>query len=138
MVISKQCTENVHLELTKGTPVLIEKGTNVYIPVYDLHHDPEYFPRPNDFIPERCVKFYSNHGFYLPFGSGPRQCLGTKFASLVCKAALIEAVSSFKISINEKTNVNLRHDPNEFLNVKEGGLWLNFKPVKMFEIGESD
>jgi cytochrome P450 len=133
-LISKECTSDVRLELTKGKSILIERGTNVYIPLYQLQNDPEYFPKPKEFIPERCSQYFSSDGIYLPFGSGTRQCLGMKFASMVCKAAVVDIVKNFKITVNSRTSEELRINPNEFLNIKEGGLWINFKPVKMFQI----
>ncbi|KAL7036962.1 hypothetical protein ACKWTF_009015 [Chironomus riparius] len=133
-IISKECTSDVRLEVTKGRTVLIEKGTNVYIPLYQIQNDPEYFPKPKEFIPERCSHHYSYDGLYLPFGNGTRQCLGMKFASMACKAAVVQLVKNFKITVNSRTSEELRIDPNEFLNIKKGGLWLNFKPVHMFQI----
>lgn len=57
----------------------IEKGSNVICPLIGLHHDPQYFPNPEIFDPERF-----NHenkdkivpGTYIPFGVGPRNCIG--------------------------------------------------------------
>jgi cytochrome P450 len=120
--------------VTKGRTVLIEKGTNVYIPLYQIQNDPEYFPKPKEFIPERCSHHYSYDGLYLPFGNGTRQCLGMKFASMACKAAVVNIVKNFKLTVNSRTSEELRIDPNEFLNIKQGGLWINFKPVRMFQI----
>jgi len=53
-----------------------------------------------------------------------------RFALLQSKAALAAIVHNFEISVNEKTQDNpLIIDPKEFLNIKVGGLWLNFKPL---------
>ncbi|CAD0202025.1 unnamed protein product [Chrysodeixis includens] len=59
--------------------VLVEKGMRVHIPVYYLHHNPEYFPDPEKFCPERFFgdeKSNVNPYTYLPFGEGPRTCIG--------------------------------------------------------------
>ncbi|PNF23402.1 Cytochrome P450 9e2 [Cryptotermes secundus] len=60
----------------------LNPGDFVYIPVYALHHDPDYFPDPEKFDPERFSD--ENKGSikactYLPFGSGPRNCIGKKY-----------------------------------------------------------
>ena len=59
----------------------LKPGDGVWIPVYALHHDPQYFPEPEKFDPERFsdgnkdrIKPFT----YLPFGSGPRNCTGKK------------------------------------------------------------
>lgn len=61
------------------TDIVIEKGTRVLIPAYGLHHDPDYFPDPDKFDPDRFSE--ENKGkipsyAYLPFGDGPRNCIG--------------------------------------------------------------
>lgn len=62
------------------TGYVIEKGLTVRIPVASFHYDPAYFPDPESFIPERFsdenkhnIKPYT----YMPFGEGPRACIGT-------------------------------------------------------------
>ena len=52
-----------------------------------------------------------------------------KFALMQSKAALAAIVRNFEISVNEKTQDPLVLDPKEFLNLKIGGLWLDFKPL---------
>jgi hypothetical protein len=53
-----------------------------------------------------------------------------RFALLQSKAALASIIRNFEVSVNSKTQDNpLIIDPKEFLNIKTGGLWLNFKPL---------
>jgi cytochrome P450 family 6 len=71
-----------------GTDVTIDVGTIVTIPAYALQNDPQYFPRPERFEPDRfneqrCVSF-KNKFVYLPFGDGPRKCIGKKFLYNFC------------------------------------------------------
>ena len=59
--------------------LLVEKGKIVDIPIYSFHHDEEYFPNPEEFQPERFLpenKQNIKPGTYLPFGVGPRMCIG--------------------------------------------------------------
>lgn len=138
--ISKQCSKEIELEYLKEKKILIEKGMNVYIPLYQLQNDPEYYPKPAEFMPERFdpahgrVKAYKDKGVFLAFGDGPRICLGIRFALMQSKAAVVEIIKNFNISVNKKTELPLVIDPKEFLNVKKGGLWVNFKPAKMFKL----
>lgn len=95
----------------------------------------EYYNDPEEFIPERFdqehggLKAFIDKGVLLPFGDGPRICLGMRFAKMQAKAAIVELVRNFEISVNEKTQRPLVIDPKEFINVKTGGLWLDFKPI---------
>jgi hypothetical protein len=45
------------------------------------------------------------------------------------KAAIVEIVRKFEISVNNKTQRPLVIDETQFLNIKKGGLWLDFKPI---------
>nr|XP_054926482.1 cytochrome P450 3A9-like [Dermacentor andersoni] len=65
------------------TGIKLPKGCSIVIPVYAIHHDPEFFSHPDSFNPERfsdenveSIRPYT----YLPFGAGPRNCLGMRFA----------------------------------------------------------
>lgn len=60
-------------------PLIIEKGQKIIIPTFSLHSDPRYFSDPEAFNPERFStkeKAMLPNGVYLPFGDGPRICIG--------------------------------------------------------------
>lgn len=53
-----------------------------------------------------------------------------RFAFMQSKLALAGLVHNFEMTVNEKTQDNpLIIDPSEFLNIKKGGLWIDFKPI---------
>uniref|UniRef100_UPI00398E8197 cytochrome P450 3A30-like n=1 Tax=Pristiophorus japonicus TaxID=55135 RepID=UPI00398E8197 len=84
--IDRVCKKDVQLN-----GVTIPKGTVVMVPAYVLHHDPAYWPEPEEFRPERFNKEEResrNSSIYLPFGMGPRNCIGMRFAQLVMRMAL--------------------------------------------------
>lgn len=61
------------------TKVNIEKGAGVNVPIYAFHHDPKYFPNPHSFDPDRFSDENKKNivsGTYMPFGIGPRSCIG--------------------------------------------------------------
>jgi cytochrome P450 len=61
----------------------VPKGANILISPYTLHRRPEYFPEPEVFDPDRFTlereKQLPRYA-YLPFGAGPRICIGNHFA----------------------------------------------------------
>lgn len=63
-----------------NTKVSIPENIFVWIPLYAIHHDPDIYPNPDAFIPERFNDdaVASRHPMhYMPFGDGPRNCIGT-------------------------------------------------------------
>ena len=75
----RKCTKDWTDEVTGMT---IKKGTLIRIPTYTIHHCEEYWPEPELFKPERFLKENSGDIIpytYLPFGAGPRVCIGEKY-----------------------------------------------------------
>lgn len=69
-------------------------------PIYGLHHDPEYFPEPNKFDPERFSDENKNSfpsGAYMPFGMGPRNCIG-KCLKIFEKSIIKDTISNVSLS----------------------------------------
>ena len=57
----------------------IKKGTYIRLPYYVIHRNPEFWPEPDTFNPDRFLKDNAHNikpFTWLPFGSGPRQCIG--------------------------------------------------------------
>ncbi|GJQ70345.1 hypothetical protein Trydic_g22779 [Trypoxylus dichotomus] len=129
--LSKTCTTNFIFPPSNkiSKEVMVEKDTPIIIPVYSLHHDSKYFPSPEKFDPDRFLESNKANiirGSYLPFGEGPRLCVGIKFAILQVKAGAIALIRNFDIRVNKKTKEPLEIDPNSFLLLAKGGLWLDF------------
>jgi len=55
----------------------VRRGSEVFLHIYWMQHDPRWYPEPHLFIPERPLE---NPDAYCPFGSGKRQCVGKNFA----------------------------------------------------------
>jgi cytochrome P450 family 6 len=76
-ILKRECTKDYEIP---GTDVVLENGMTTVIPIYALHRDPKYYPEPERFDPERfnANEKAKRHQFvYLPFGEGPRICIGT-------------------------------------------------------------
>ncbi|CAL1286918.1 unnamed protein product [Larinioides sclopetarius] len=105
--IERHCAMDYELGEQK---IPIKKGMIVTIPVYAMHRDPEFFPDPEKFDPDRwSVENKQNMEpyIYLPFGLGPRNCVGMRFALTEIKVAIAYAVLNFNIKRCPKTKVPL-------------------------------
>lgn len=97
-----------------------------------LQYDPEYYPNPQKFDPDRFSneeqKKHEGKMTFLGFGEGPRNCIGLRFGMMQVRIGLITLLNSFEFSIGEKTR------PPKF-NLKattlmnEGKMILKLKPV---------
>ncbi|XP_018302071.1 cytochrome P450 9e2-like [Mycetomoellerius zeteki] len=111
-------------------PFLLKKGMNVWFPVYGLHRDPEYFEKPDEFYPERFLdenKKDINSAAYIPFGLGPRMCIGNRFALLETKVMLFHLLSRCELKMCAKTSHPLQLSKTNFAMLAEGGFWLKIQ-----------
>lgn len=70
-------------EITISEGSVIPKGTTTLFFVYGLHRNPEIYPEPDVFKPERFLNENAtsrNPFFYIPFSAGPRNCIGNNFS----------------------------------------------------------
>ncbi|KAK9506050.1 hypothetical protein O3M35_008055 [Rhynocoris fuscipes] len=100
------------------TNLVIEKGTRILIPVYALHHDPKYYPNPEKFQPERFApenKSSIPSCAYLPFGEGPRICIGMRFGLLQTKTGIVTTLAKYKLLKTDDTPERLTFEPANFI-----------------------
>lgn len=112
---------------------VIEKGISVIIPAFAIHHDEEYYPNPEIFDPDR----FSIEGMktrdalsWLPFGEGPRNCIGLRFGMMQARIGLVCLLNSFEFDVCDKTSIPLVITPSSFILSPDGGLYLKVKPIK--------
>ncbi|XP_047000801.1 cytochrome P450 6k1-like [Schistocerca americana] len=107
-LIDRKCTRD--FQLPGGGP-RIEKGMVVVVPVYAIHHDPEYYPEPQRFDPERFSEEQkaTRHPYvYMPFGEGPRNCIGMRLGLLQTKTGVAYMMSKYEVRRCEETVVPLQ------------------------------
>lgn len=80
LVADRLATKRYVIPKTEDSPeVVLEKNDMVWIPTIALHRDPKFFPDPEKFNPERFSDENKNkivRFTFVPFGSGPRNCIG--------------------------------------------------------------
>jgi cytochrome P450 len=82
-----------------GADVDVEAGTVLAPCVYLMHHDPEVYPEPDVFRPERFLGRRPDPHAWLPFGGGIRRCLGMAFALYEMKLVLASVLSRFHLEL---------------------------------------
>ncbi|XP_029053438.1 probable cytochrome P450 6a14 [Osmia bicornis bicornis] len=116
-----------------GTKVSIPKGTKIWIPVFALHRNSDIYPNPDSFDPERFNEdaVAARHPMhYLPFGDGPRNCIGARFAIYQTKIGLITILRNYKVDVCEKTSIPYEFHPAAFLLTPKEGIYLKFTKVQ--------
>lgn len=117
--------------VSEGKEINMNVGDAVWIPIYGIHSDPKHYPNPLKFDPERFNhenKHKINSSTYMPFGVGPRNCIGSRFALMECKTVLFYLLSAFTFEVSEKTQIPLRLAKEQFRIVAENGFWIHLKP----------
>ncbi len=113
----------------QGTGMTIPKQTMLVVPTLAIHRDPKNYPEPEKFDPDRFSKEEKAKRqpyTYLPFGQGPRSCIGMRFAQLEAKLGLAALVRHFEILPCPKTEENIQLDTESFL-VSPKHLWVSFR-----------
>lgn len=132
--LSRMCSETVEIDLPKDKKLLIEEGTILLFPIRSMHMDPEFYPNPEKFDPDRFspenggVKALIDQGVFIPFGNGPRICVGNRFAFTQAKIAIAALVKNFDISLNPKSPKEYVIHPQALLYTLIG-CYVDFKEI---------
>ncbi|XP_015277574.1 PREDICTED: thromboxane-A synthase-like [Gekko japonicus] len=101
----------------------VPAGFVVEIAVGHLHYNQKIWPEPEKFIPERFTAEAKRqrHPFsYLPFGAGPRGCIGVKLALMEIKITLLRILQKFRFQTCPKTQIPLQLKSQATLGPKNG------------------
>ncbi|XP_012790153.2 cytochrome P450 3A12-like [Sorex araneus] len=111
--IERFCKKDVEIN-----GLLIPKGTVVMMPNLVLHKDPELWTEPEEFRPERFSsqnKDSINPYVYMPFGAGPRNCIGMRFALLNLKLAVVKTLQNFTFKPCAETQIPVKFGKQGFI-----------------------
>uniref|UniRef100_A0AAG5CWR8 Cytochrome P450 n=1 Tax=Anopheles atroparvus TaxID=41427 RepID=A0AAG5CWR8_ANOAO len=109
----------------------LKVGDKVYVSVWALHRDAQYFPQPEQFRPERFIQGHPDStripaNTYIPFGIG-RGCLGQEFVKMVVKASLVALVQKFTLTPGERAAEPLKLiDAGSSVEARDG-LWVRLE-----------
>ncbi|KAF2894085.1 hypothetical protein ILUMI_12095 [Ignelater luminosus] len=127
--LTRECVKDYNVP---NTNLVIEEGILTVISVLGIHHDPEYYPEPETFDPERfsdtnrpLIRPFA----YMPFGEGPRICVGLRFGLMQVKVGLVVLLKDYKFVLNKKTQVPLEMEPLSFTLTPKNGIFVDIEKV---------
>ncbi|XP_029650885.1 cytochrome P450 4F22 [Octopus sinensis] len=112
---------------------MLPVGSSVTVNIYAIHHNPDVWEDPYEFLPERFLDSPSPQTSfnYIPFSAGPRNCIGQNFAMLEMKVIIAKIVRNFEIFCVP----NFKAEPSPEVVLKSNtGIKVILKPrVKKFQ-----
>ncbi|XP_072398319.1 cytochrome P450 6k1-like [Diabrotica undecimpunctata] len=113
-----------------GIDLVVEKDMTVVIPSYALHREEIHFPHSEVYDPERFREDMTSEGLTnIPFGAGPRSCIGKRLGVLSLLVALSYIVYNFKIEKCPETPTKIEFEPKSFALSSKVGLPLKITPI---------
>ncbi|CAD7078989.1 unnamed protein product [Hermetia illucens] len=116
-----------------NSDIVIEKGTNVIISTFSIHRDPNIWPDPEVFNPERFTpeEMQGRHPVaFLGFGDGPRNCIGAKFGQMQSRIGIVSLLKNYRFTPCSKTPKVMEFARTIPILTPKGGLWLKVEPIE--------
>ncbi|XKL67046.1 hypothetical protein PGB90_010466 [Kerria lacca] len=127
--VFRVCTQPYEIP---GSDMVLHPYDSVSIPIYSIHHDERYYENPKKFDPERFTeenKARRVPNTYMPFGIGPRICLGLRFAYIEMKCCLAELLHRYKFIPCDKTDIPVKITTTATTYTTDKPIWLTVKEV---------
>ncbi len=89
-------------EATELNGYTLPKDELVLINIQNMHHHPNYWDRPEEFLPERFApenKSANQRAAYMPFLSGPHMCIGNNFALMEGQLLLAMMAQKYEMEL---------------------------------------
>ncbi|XP_058826765.1 cytochrome P450 6a2-like, partial [Topomyia yanbarensis] len=128
-ILERKAFQDYHIP---DSNIVIPKGMKINIPVFAIHRDERYYPNPDVFDPDRFrpEEMAKRHlSTFLPFGEGPRICIGLRFGMLQSRVGLATILSRFKVSPCEKTPIPVEFSNTAIVLQPKGAVWLKVEPL---------
>lgn len=97
----------------------LRKNTVIVIATYAIHRRPDYFPDPEEFRPERFTPEREKllpRCAYMPFGAGPRICIGNHFATM--EGHLLLATLAQRVTFELVPGQHIEPEPNRTITIR--------------------
>ncbi|XP_054155295.1 cytochrome P450 3A29-like [Oppia nitens] len=98
--IQRECLQDYKLG---NTGITIPAGCSVEILPYAIHRDPKLWPEPEKFKPERFIDSTHHPFAFIPFGGGPRICIGQRFALNEMRMCLAKLIHRFEFTLPDNS-----------------------------------
>ncbi|XP_020286700.1 probable cytochrome P450 6a13 [Pseudomyrmex gracilis] len=129
-VMPKFCTKEIELKGSDGLCCRLQPGMMVIIPAHAIHMDSKYWLDVETFDPDRFAadkKTEIDKYAFLPFGKGPRMCVGMRMGILQMKVFLATFVRRYTLELSPKTQLPLKMLPGTVMTTPASGLWATIK-----------
>ena len=129
--LDRTCTKPYMLEDYDGRRVQLQPGDGLWIPAAAIMRDPQLFPEPDRFWPERFEPESAgapvDSSAMLAFGLGPRNCIGSRFALMETKAVFFFLLTHFLLEAGPRTQHPIRLKKSSLGPCAEKGSWIRFR-----------
>ncbi|XP_022123369.2 cytochrome P450 6a8 [Pieris rapae] len=129
-VISRKC---IKMYTFADDDFLVDRGVTITVPLAAIHRDENNFNDAVSFKPER---FENNDDVvaFMPFGQGPRSCVGADLAMKIITTVSSLIVNNFHIDVCNMTPTELRMIDEDFGQNIENDVWLKLRPINSNKI----
>ncbi|KAG4072640.1 hypothetical protein HA402_004729 [Bradysia odoriphaga] len=135
-LLFRVCNEDFRVP---DTDLVVPKDTEVMIPILGIQRNPDIYDNPLEYRPERFLQSSTGSTtttkgcYYLPFGDGPRNCIGMRMAKVVTKLAMAKVLTKFNVELDDANlaNEELKIDPDQFIHTPLESVKLKLTPRTM-------
>uniref|UniRef100_A0A182IJD3 Uncharacterized protein n=1 Tax=Anopheles atroparvus TaxID=41427 RepID=A0A182IJD3_ANOAO len=115
-----------------GTDVILPAKMKLLIPVYAIQRDARYYPEPERFDPDRFAPELAaerHFSTFLPFGEGPRICIGQRLGVMQSRVGLATVLANFRVRPGPQTPIPLVYAKDAVTLQSKGAVRLIVEPL---------
>ncbi|XP_053665893.1 probable cytochrome P450 6a13 [Anopheles marshallii] len=115
-----------------GSDLVIPPRMKIHIPVYGIQRDERYYPEPDRFDPDRFApeRIAERHfSTFLPFGEGPRVCIGQRLGVMQSRIGLATILANFRLRPGPRTQIPIVYAKDAILLQSQDEVFLQVEPL---------